>query len=291
MTCVSRSATRTLRALELIAREPASAPELAEALRVDVRTARALLAALASDGYVARGPRNRWRLDGRFESLAAAARSRTMPRPMKLYEHDSSGNCLKVRILLRQLGLPYESVSVDLFRGETRTPEHFARNPDGRVPVLETDDGGLISESGAILLYLAEDTPFLPPPGIDRARVYQWMFFEQNRIEADLAVARFLKLAGRDTTMREVFANRLERGRDALATLDRALADGRAFLAGDAYTVADIAVYGYGHCGADAGADPRAHAHVAAWLDRVEATPGFVNDLAPVPAHISERPL
>jgi glutathione S-transferase len=210
---------------------------------------------------------------------------------MKLYEHGSSGNCLKCRLVLRALDLPYESVEVDLFRGETRTDEHFARNPDGRIPVLETDDGELIPESGAILLFLAEGTPLLPAPGIDRARVHQWMFFEQNRIEADLAVARFLKLAGRDVTMPEVFANRLERGRDALAALDRGLSDGRRFLAGDDFTVADIAVYGYGHCGADAGADPRDFTHVAAWLDRVEATPGFVNDLDPVPAHIAERPL
>ena len=82
---------------------------------------------------------------------------------MKLYEHASSGNCLKCRILLRQLDLPYESVTVDLFRGETRTPEHFARNPDGRIPVLETDDGETISESGAILLYLAEGPTCSPP--------------------------------------------------------------------------------------------------------------------------------
>jgi glutathione S-transferase len=210
---------------------------------------------------------------------------------MKLYEHAASGNCLKCRLALRQLELPYESVTVDLFRGETRTAEHFARNPDGRVPVLETDDGEMIAESGAILLYLAEGTPLLPAGGIERARVHQWMFFEQNRIEADLATARFMKQAGRDRTMPEVFAYRLERARDALAALDRGLADGRAFLAGDAYTVADIALYGYGHCGADAGADPRELAHVAAWLDRVEATPGFVNDLEPVPDYISERPL
>jgi glutathione S-transferase len=208
---------------------------------------------------------------------------------MKLYEHASSGNCLKCRLVLRRLELPYESISVDLFRGETRTPEHFARNPDGRIPVLETDDGATIPESGAILLYLAEGTPFLPGDRLARARVHQWMFFEQNRIEADLAVARFWKLAGRDAAMPEAFASRLERGRDALATLDRALADGRPFLAGDAYTVADIAVYGYGHCGADAGADPRDHPHVAAWIERVEATPGFVNDLEPVPAHVAER--
>jgi glutathione S-transferase len=210
---------------------------------------------------------------------------------MKLYEHAASGNCLKCRILLRALDLPYESVTVDLFAGETRTDEHFARNPDGRIPVLETDDGETIPESGAILLFLAEGTPLLPAGGIERARVHQWMFFEQNRIEADLAVARFWKQAGRDALLPEPFANRLERGRDALATLERGLADGRPFVTGAAYTVADIALYGYVHCGADAGADPREHAHVAAWLDRVEATPGFVNDLAPVPAHASERPI
>jgi glutathione S-transferase len=211
---------------------------------------------------------------------------------MKLYEHASSGNCLKCRLVLRHLDIPYESVSVDLFRGETRTGEHFARNPDGRIPVLETDEGDLIPESGAILLHLAEGTSLLPRPGtLERTRVHQWMFFEQNRIEADLGVARFLKLAGRDATMPEVFASRLERGRDALAALDRGLSDGRPFLAGERFTVADIAVYGYAHCGADAGADPREYPHVAAWLERVEATPGFVNDLEPVPAHVAERPL
>src|SRR5918999_5477747 len=156
---------------------------------------------------------------------------------MKLYEHGSSGNCLKCRLVLRALELPYESVSVDLFRGETRTPEHFARNPDGRIPVLETDAGDMIPESGAILLYLAEGSPLLPDPGIARARVHQWMFFEQNRIEADLAVARFWKLVGRDKLLPEPFANRLERGRDALVTLDRALGDGRAFVTGAGYTV------------------------------------------------------
>jgi glutathione S-transferase len=210
---------------------------------------------------------------------------------MKLYEHAASGNCLKCRLLLRQLELPYESVTVDLFRGETRTAEHFARNPDGRVPVLETDDGETISESGAILLYLAEGTPFLPAGSLERARVHQWMFFEQNRIEADLATARFMKQAGRDRSMPEVFAYRIERGRDALAALDRGLADGRPFLAGDAYTVADIMVYGYSHCAGDAGVDPRERARTASWLDRVEATPRFENDLVPVPDYVSERPL
>lgn len=210
---------------------------------------------------------------------------------MILYEHDSSGNCLKCRLLLRELGLDYESVSVDLFRGETRTPEHFARNPDGRVPVLELDSGETIAESGAILLYLAEGTPLLPSDRLERARVHQWMFFEQNRIESELAVARFQRLAGRDRLAPEAFAQRLERGRDALQALERGLSDRRAFIAGDDYTVADIALYGYVHCAGDGGADPRELPGLAAWLDRVEARPGFVNDLAPVPDHVAERPL
>ena len=89
---------------------------------------------------------------------------------MKLYEHASSGNCLKCRIVLRQLELPYESISVDLFLGETRTAEHFARNPDGRIPVLETDDGATIPESAAILLHVAEGTPLLPAAAVQPLR-------------------------------------------------------------------------------------------------------------------------
>jgi glutathione S-transferase len=210
---------------------------------------------------------------------------------MILYEHGSSGNCLKCRLLLRELGRDYESVPVDLFLGETRTPEHFARNPDGRIPVLELDTGETISESGAILLYLAEGTELLPTEPLARARVHQWMFFEQNRIEAELAVARFMRLAGRDETMPREYAHRLERGADALEALERGLADGRPFITGERYTVADIALYGYVHCAAEAGADPRAHPRVAAWLDRIEARPGFVNDLTPLPEHAASRPL
>src|SRR4051812_15136737 len=99
---------------------------------------------------------------------------------------------MKPRILLRQLRLPFDTVLVDLFKGETREPEHLARNPDGRVPVLETDDGDLIPESGAILLYLADGTPLLPDDRLARARVHQWLFFEQNQVEAGAAVARLL---------------------------------------------------------------------------------------------------
>jgi glutathione S-transferase len=208
-----------------------------------------------------------------------------------LYDHPASGNCMKARILLRQLELPYERVTVDLFKGETRTPEHFGRNPDGRVPVLELDSGETIAESAAILLHLGEGTPYVPADRLARTRVHQWLFFEQSRIEAELAYARFLRLSGRHEQIPDVYQNRLERGRDALVALDRGLSDGREFVTGEDYSVADIALYAYVHCGGDAGAAPREHAHISGWLDRVEAQPRFVNDLEPLPEHASARPV
>lgn len=209
---------------------------------------------------------------------------------MILYDHPASGNCMKARILLRQLELPFERVTLDLFTGETRTSEHFGRNPDGRIPVLELDSGETIPESGAILQHLADGTPYLPSGGLARTRVLQWMLFEQGRIEAELGYARFLRLSGRHERMPEVYENRLERGSDALAALDRGLSDGRDFVAGD-YSIADIALYAYVHCAGDAGVDPRGYEHIAPWLDRVEAQPRFVNDLEPLPAHAAERPV
>jgi glutathione S-transferase len=197
-----------------------------------------------------------------------------------LYDHPASANCLKVRIFLRQLGLEFETVTVDLFSGETRRPEHLARNPDGRVPVLELDSGDLLPESAAILLYLAEGTPFLPDDRLARARVHQWLFFEQNQVEPGLAVARFMALVGRVSKHPEVFADRLRQGRRALESLERGLVD--PFVAGTAYTVADTALYGYVHCAGEAGAELREYPRISAWLERVEATPGFVNDLEPI---------
>ena len=209
---------------------------------------------------------------------------------MILYDHPASGNCMKARILLRQLELPYERVTVDLFRGETRTAEHFRRNPDGRVPVLELDSGETIPESGAILAHLAEGTPYLPDGGLARTRVLQWMLFEQGRIEAELGYARFLKLSGRHERMPELFASRLERGVDAVGSVDRGLADGRDFIAGG-YSIADIALYAYVHCAGEAGADLSRFERIEPWIGRVEAQPRFENDLEPLPAHASERPV
>ncbi len=192
---------------------------------------------------------------------------------LRLYDYPASANCYKARLLLAQLGLPYERVPVDIFAGESTTAEHLARNPAGRTPVLELDSGETIAESNAILLYLGEGTPFVPDALAERARVWQWLFFEQNLFEPNVGTARFWRLTRRDSLKPEVFEARLDSARAGLETLDRGLA-GRRFLLGDAYTVADVSLYAYAHVAGDAGIDMSAFDEVGAWLRRVEATPG-----------------
>ena len=201
-----------------------------------------------------------------------------------LFDYGPSANCLKVRILLRQLGLDHERVTVDIFAGESQRPEYLRLNPAGRTPALLLDDGRAIAESDAILLYLAEGTRYLPDEPVARAHVHQWMFFEQNLLEPNVGTARFWRLTGRDAPRPEAFEQRREAGEAALATLDRYLA-GRDFLVDGSYSVADIALYAYTHVAHEAGIDMTAYPAIGPWLARVEATEGFVNDLDPYPAN------
>src|SRR5262249_12145984 len=140
-----------------------------------------------------------------------------------------SANCLKVRILLRQLEVEWERIPIDPFAGETKTEKYLGLNPAGRTPVLVTEEGEAIPESGAILLYLGEGTPYLPNDRLECAHVPQWLFFEQNLLEPNVGTARFWKLTGRDRLRPEVFEQKVEAGRDALDVLERGLA-GRQFL-------------------------------------------------------------
>jgi glutathione S-transferase len=205
---------------------------------------------------------------------------------VRLYDYAASANCYKARLLLAQLGLPYERVPVDIFAGESTTPSYRAKNPAGRTPVLELDSGETIAESNAILLYLGEGTSFVPQDLLERARVWQWLFFEQNLFEPNVGTARFWRLTGRDAERPEVFAARLESAQAALAVLDEGVR-GREFLLGDRYTVADVSLYAYAHVAGDAGLDMSAYPAVGEWLGRVERTPGFVNDLDPYPPNAS----
>jgi glutathione S-transferase len=201
---------------------------------------------------------------------------------IKLHDYAASANCFKVRMLLAQLGLRYERVPVDIFAGESQTDDYLARNPAGRTPLLEVD-GGAIPESGAILLYLAEGTPFLPDDRLERARVHAWMFFEQNLLEPNVGTTRFWRLTGRDAERPDAFARHYEAGAAALAALERGLA-GKDFVAAGRYTVADCALYGYTRVAHEAGYDMSAYPNVAAWLERVAATSGAIDDLVPYPA-------
>jgi glutathione S-transferase len=188
---------------------------------------------------------------------------------------------MKARILLRHLDIPYESVVLDIFEGEATEPEHLARNPSGEVPTLELESGEFVAQSAAVLLYLAEGTPYLPADRVDRAHVHQWLFFEQNGIEPGIATARYWKWRGRDKEKPEAYADRITRAADELDVLEAWLSD-HDFLAAGRYTVADIANYGYTHV-ADQVVDMSGRPAIAAWIARVESQPGFVNDLAPFP--------
>ena len=205
-----------------------------------------------------------------------------MARVVRLYDYAASANCYKARLLLAQLGLDYERVAVDIFAGDTTTAGFRAKNPAGRTPVLELGSGETIAESNAILLYLGDGTPFVPDELRERARVWQWLFFEQNLFEPNVGTARFWRLTGRDAERPELFAARLESAGAAVATLDAGL-DGRDFLLGDRYTVADVSLYAYAHVAHEAGVETARHRDLREWLARVEATDGFVNDLEPYP--------
>ena len=208
--------------------------------------------------------------------------------PLKLYDYAASANCYKARLLLAKLGLAYERVQVDIFAGESTTAAYREMNPAGRTPVLELDDGQTIAESNAILLYLGEGTPFVPEELVERARVWQWLFFEQNLFEPNVGTARFWRLTGRDAERPELFTARLESAQGALASLEAGLG-ARKFLLGGRYTVADVSLYAYAHVAGDAGLDMAAYPSVTAWLQRVEGTPGFVDDLEPYPPNAHAR--
>ena len=194
---------------------------------------------------------------------------------LTLYDYLDSGNGYKVRLLLAQLGTPYRLVELDIMRGETRTPEFLARNPNGRIPTLELEDGTFLAESNAIIWYLAEGTRFVPADRLGRARALQWMFFEQYSHEPYVATPRFiLRHLPVDHPRRAELPARQAQGRAALGVMEGHLG-AHDFLAGD-YSIADIALYAYSHRADEAGIDLAPFPAVRAWLARVAAQPDHV---------------
>jgi glutathione S-transferase len=193
-----------------------------------------------------------------------------------VYGMSDSGNCYKVKLALEQLALPCRWVEVDSTRGETRSAQFLARNPNGKVPTLQLEDGSYLPESNAILHYLAEGSPLLPSERLGRARVLQWMFFEQYSHEPYIAVARFIaRFLPADSPRQAEMPKLMERGNQALAVMEQHLQKEPFFAAGR-YTVADIALYAYTHSAADGGFDLARYPAVRAWLDRVQSQPRHI---------------
>jgi len=195
---------------------------------------------------------------------------------MKVYGDRLSGNCYKVKLMLSLLGIPYDWQEIVVTSGITRKPDFLAMNPNGRVPVLEIEPGSWLAESNAILCYLAEGTPYLPVDRLDRARVMQWLFFEQYSHEPFIATSRFwIRYLGKAEEYREQLAAKRPGGEAALAVMEGELGK-RDWFAGDRYSIADIALYAYTHVADEGGFDLASYPAVRAWLGRIAAQPGHV---------------
>ena len=195
---------------------------------------------------------------------------------MKVYGDVWSGNCYKVKLALTQLGLPFTWVPIDIMKAESRTPEFLAKNPNGRVPMLELDDGTCLAESNAVLWYLGEGTPLVPSDRLARARTLQWMFFEQYSHEPNIATSRYIiRYLGNPPEKKSALQARVEPGYAALGVMETHLnADG--WFAGDQYSIADIALYAYTHCAGEGGFDLGRFPSIRDWLARVESQPLYI---------------
>ncbi len=195
---------------------------------------------------------------------------------LRLYDNHKSGNGYKPRLLLAHLGQAFERIEVDIDTGGSRTPAFLQKNPNGRIPVLEFEDGTCLAESNAILFYLAEGTRFLPSDRLLRAQTLQWMFFEQYSHEPFIAVVRhWLHLGALTDQQRAQLPAKREGGHAALAVMESHL-DRASWFGGPGVTIADIALYAYTHVAGEGGFDLGAYPNVRAWLDRVAAAPGHV---------------
>lgn len=198
---------------------------------------------------------------------------------MRLYDYEASGNCYKVRLLLALTDTPYERVPVDIFAGETLDDAFADLNPVRETPVLQLDDGALVTQSNAILWLLAQGTSYAPDGALATAHALQWMFFEQERVMPGVGGVRFRHLTGRP-----VPAGRRELSRGALSVLNSHLAS-REFVVGSRCSIADLSLFAYTHVARDAGLALADFPAVAAWLERVTREPSFMNDLVTYPAN------
>jgi len=197
----------------------------------------------------------------------------------KVYGDYNSGNCYKIKLMLNLLGAQYEWVPVDILKGETETEAFLAKNPNGKIPVLELEDGTCLWESNAILNFLAEGTPYLLTEPRLRTQMLQWQFFEQYSHEPTIAVARFIQFyLGLPEARMEEYRSLHKRGYKALRVMEQQLVR-TPFLVGDSFSIADIALYAYTHVAQQGGFDLTQFPAIQSWLERIKQQPGYVGML------------
>jgi glutathione S-transferase len=193
----------------------------------------------------------------------------------KLYGMTGSGNCWKPAVLMKQLDEPFEWVEMNLLKGESRAPEFLAKNANGKVPLLQLADGRTLAESNAMLCYLAEGSEYFPADRWQRGKILQWMFFEQYSHEPYIATVRWwVHFLHKQDEWQDKIAEAMKKGYAALTVMERQL-EQTPFLAGEHYSIADIALYAYSHVAYQGGYDLSAYPAIRAWLQRVEAQPRF----------------
>jgi glutathione S-transferase len=194
----------------------------------------------------------------------------------RLYNAPPSGNCYKIRLLMTQLGIPFELVNLNVAKQETRVPEFLQKNPNGKVPLLELESGELLSESGAILLYLAEGSDLLPSDRWLHAQIHQWMFFGQFSLDPNLSRPRFfisiIKQPEKAQPLLDTWHNL---GNQALAVMEQHLSQ-QHFFVDNRYTIADIALYAYTHVAPEGNYDLSPYPNIRTWCDRITQQPNHI---------------
>jgi len=195
---------------------------------------------------------------------------------LRVYGEVSSGNCYKLKLLLNQLSIKHEWIPVDILKQETRTPEYLAKNPNGKVPLLEVSNGVYLAESNAILHYLADNTPLLPHGKFQHAQVLQWLFFEQYSHEPYIATSRFIiKSLGKPADKEELLQSKVAPGYKALDVMEKHLST-HSFFVAERYTIADIALYAYTHVAHEGGFDLSNYPKIRNWCQRIKEQAGHV---------------
>ncbi len=198
-------------------------------------------------------------------------------KTLRLYDFLPSGNGYKIRLLLTQLGTPFERINLDITKGETRTPEFLSKNSNGKIPLLEIEQGRYLAESNAILIYLSEGTEYLPYDRFLRAQVMQWLFFEQYSHEPYIATPRFwISILNRAEQYQVEIDKRRESGYAALRLMENHLAKHNYFVAGR-YSIADICLFAYTHVADEGGYELTQFPAIQAWIERVKSQPGYIS--------------